>query len=46
MFSQAISCKKSNLWYDAIKDEMNYMESNRVWNLVELPGRTKAIGCK
>jgi len=24
-FDQAMSCKESNLWYDAIKDEMNSM---------------------
>ena len=29
-FLQAISCKESNLWYDAMKDEMNYMASNGV----------------
>ena len=45
-FSQAISCKKSNLWYDAMKDEMNSMASNEVWNLVELPDGAKAIGYK
>ncbi|RVW72007.1 Retrovirus-related Pol polyprotein from transposon TNT 1-94 [Vitis vinifera] len=43
-FSQAISCKESNLWYDAMKDEMNSMASNGVWNLVELPNGAKAIG--
>ena len=46
MFSQAISCKKSNLWYDAMKDEMNSMASNGVQNLVEFPDGEKAIGCK
>ena len=45
-FSQAISCKQSNLWYDAMKDEMNSMASNRVWNLVELSDGAKSIGCK
>ena len=30
MFSQAISCKESNLWYDAMKDEINSMTSNGV----------------
>ena len=45
-FLQAISCKESNLWYDAMKDEMNSMASNGVWNLVELPNGAKAIGCK
>ncbi|RVW74842.1 Retrovirus-related Pol polyprotein from transposon TNT 1-94 [Vitis vinifera] len=44
-FSQAISCKESNLWYDAMKDKMNSMASNGVWNLVELPNGAKAIGC-
>ena len=45
-FSQAMSSKESNLWYNAIKDEMDSMASNRVWNLVELPDGVKAIGCK
>ena len=45
-FSQVISCKKSNLWYYAMKDEMNSMASNGVWNLVELFDGAKAIGCK
>ena len=45
-FSQAISCKKSNLWYDVMKNEMNSMASNRVWNVVELPDGVKSIGCK
>ena len=29
-----------------MKDEMNSMASNGVWNLVELPNGAKAIGCK
>ena len=29
-FSQAISSKESNLWYNVMKEEMNYMTSNRV----------------
>ncbi|CAJ2671288.1 unnamed protein product [Trifolium pratense] len=45
-FSQAMSCKESNLWYDAMKDEMNSMKNNNVWDLVELPNGMKAIGCK
>jgi len=45
-FDRAMSCKKSNLWYDAMKDEMNSMQSNRVWNLVELPNGAKVICCK
>ena len=45
-FSQAMSCKESKFWYDAMKDEMNSMASNGVWNLVELPNGVKVIGCK
>jgi len=45
-FSQAMSSKESNLWHDAMKEEMNSMASNKVWDLVKLPGGVKAIGCK
>ena len=45
-FSQALSCKESDLWYNAMKDELNSMKSNEVWDLVELPQGAKAIGCK
>jgi len=29
-----------------MKDEMNSMQSNGVWNLVKLPNGAKTIGCK
>src|SRR3954468_21191683 len=45
-FSQAMSCNESELWYDAMKDEMDSMATNKVWNLVTLPDGVKAIGCK
>ena len=45
-FSQALSCKQSNLWYNAMKDELDSMKSNEVWDLVELPQGAKAISCK
>ena len=45
-FSQAMSSKESKSWYSAMKEEMNSMTSNRVWDLVELPNGVKAIGCK
>ena len=46
MFSQAMSSKESNLWYNAMKEEMNSMTYNRVWNLVELPNGVKTVGFK
>ena len=45
-FSQAMSSKESNLWYNAMRDEMDSMASNQVWDLVELPVGVKAIGCR
>ena len=45
-FSQAMNCKELELWYNAMKEEMNSMKSNGVWDLVELPNGVKAIGCK
>ena len=29
-----------------MKEEMNSIKSNEVWDLVELPNGAKAIGCK
>ena len=45
-FSQAMSCKESKLWFNVMKDEMSLMAFNGVCDLVELPNRAKAIGCK
>ncbi|KAL0378491.1 UNVERIFIED_CONTAM: Copia protein [Sesamum radiatum] len=45
-FLQAMISRESNLWYDAMKEEMNSMAFNEVWDLVELPDGFKAIGCK
>ena len=39
-----MSCKESNSWYSAMKDKIDTMISNRVWDLVELPD-VKVIGC-
>ena len=45
-FAQAMSCKKSRLWYNAMMDEMDSMNSNDVWDLVELPNGKRPIQCK
>ena len=41
-----MSSKESNSWYSAMKEEMNSMASNRVWDLIELPNGVKVVGCK
>jgi len=45
-FSQAMSSKESNLWHNAMKDEMDSMAFNQVLDLVQLPSGVKAIGCR
>ncbi|KAL6318052.1 hypothetical protein AAG906_031122 [Vitis piasezkii] len=39
-----VVCKESELWYNAMKDEMSSMKCNDVWDLVELPNGAKTIG--
>ena len=46
MFSHAMNCKESYLWFNAMKDGMNSMATNGVWDLVILPNRAKTIECK
>ena len=41
-----MSCRKSDLWFNPMKDEMSSMTSNGVWDLVKLTNGAKAIGCK
>ena len=41
-----MSSVDSNLWQQAINDEMDSLESNRTWHLVDLPPGCKATGCK
>lgn len=36
----------ANLWQEAIYDEINSMESNRTWYLIDFPPSYKPIGCK
>ena len=45
-FSHAMNCKESDLWFNAMKAEMNSMATNEVWDLVKLPNGIKTIGCK
>ena len=45
-FLQAMSCKELDLWFNSMKDEISYMVSNGVWDLIWLPNDAKLIGCK
>jgi hypothetical protein len=36
----------SDKWKEEMKDEMNALERNATWDLVELPRDRKNVGCK
>ncbi|KAK2429298.1 putative mitochondrial protein [Trifolium repens] len=44
--SEALSSLDADLWQEAINDEMDSLESNKTWHLVDLPPGCKPIGCK
>jgi hypothetical protein len=46
VFSQAMSGDNSTLWYDVMKEDMESMAKNQVWDLVDLPKGAVAISCK
>jgi hypothetical protein len=45
-FSQAMSGDNSTFWFNAMKEEMESMAKNQIWDLVNLPKGAIAIGCK
>lgn len=45
-YDEAIKCKFAEEWINAMKEEINSIEENQTWNLVELPTGRKAIGSK
>ena len=45
-FKDALSGSKKEEWTEAMKNEIDSLKKNDVWDLVELPKGRKAIGCK
>ncbi|CAL2270360.1 unnamed protein product [Prunus armeniaca] len=43
---EALSSLDVDLWQEAINDEMDSLESNKTWHLVDPPPGCKIIGCK
>ncbi|RDX84841.1 hypothetical protein CR513_34052, partial [Mucuna pruriens] len=43
---QLMHSSNSQKWTNVMKDEINFMQDNHVWNLVELLEGVKPIGCK
>lgn len=45
-FSKAVASRDSAFWKEIVNDEIDSLLSNNTWVLVDLPPRSKAIGCK
>ena len=45
-FNDAMNLMDSLKCKEAIKDEIEYIEKNKVWELVSLPMDRKVVGCK
>ena len=45
-YEEAMANSDSSHWVKAMKIEMESMDSNQVWELVEPPANIKPIGCK
>ena len=45
-YSQAISCNDSTKWIDAMNDEIESIDYNKVWELVKLLEGHKRVDCK
>jgi len=43
---EALNCPSKEKWIYAMKEEIESMKSNHVWELVDLPKGRKAIGNK
>ena len=45
-FRSALASPESNLWMEAMREELNSIRKNNVWTLVDLPNNRKPIGSK
>ena len=45
-FREALTSPEKTKWVKAMENEMESLQSNEVWNLVELPENRKAVGSK
>ncbi|KAL0375508.1 UNVERIFIED_CONTAM: hypothetical protein Sradi_3466500, partial [Sesamum radiatum] len=45
-YGEAMLDIDSNMWLEAMKSEMNSMDSNQVWTFVDPPKGARPVGCK
>lgn len=45
-YREAVTCDDSEQWIIAMREELEYLEKNKTWVLVDRPKTQKLIGCK
>lgn len=45
-YAQAVASKDSEKWLEAMQDEMDSLNKNNTWQLVQKPPNQKLVGCK
>lgn len=45
-YNEAINCKESQQWLEAMKKELNAIEENETWIVADLPKGRRAVGSK
>ena len=45
-FLPTMNGENSTLWYSIVKEKMEFMSKNKIWNLIKLSKRSKVIGYK
>ena len=45
-YEQAMRSEYAAKWLEAMRDEIKSMDSNKVWELMEIPKGAKKVGCK
>ncbi|WVZ51248.1 hypothetical protein U9M48_002408 [Paspalum notatum var. saurae] len=45
-YEEAMRSPDSSKWLAAMEDKMRSMDTNKVWDLEEIPKRAKKVGCK
>lgn len=45
-YNQAINCEEKRMWFESMQNELNSIEKNKTWTLVDLPAGRQAIGSR
>jgi len=45
-FKEVMSTSNASYWKEAINNEIDFILSNHIWELIDLPSWNKQIGCK